>query len=82
MKNHENFSYLPESGNGYENGTLTADIVGEQAKLTRADLVIFQFPMHWFSVPAMLKGYFDRIFAPGFTHTFPNHIYDEGLMKV
>ena len=82
MKNNESFSYALEHGNGYQNCALTADIVSEQEKLSRADLVIFQFPMYWFSVPAILKGWFDRTFAAGFTFTFPDHIYDEGLMKV
>ena len=46
----------------------------EVAPLTRqlreADGIIFCFPHWWFSMPAMLKGYFDRVWAPGtaFTH--------------
>lgn len=31
----------------------------------RADGIIFCFPHWWFSMPAMLKGYFDRVWAPG-----------------
>jgi NAD(P)H dehydrogenase (quinone) len=39
-------------------------------QLRRADGIIFCFPHWWFSMPAMLKGYFDRVWAPGiaFTH--------------
>jgi putative NADPH-quinone reductase len=41
----------------------------EVAPLTRqlreADGIIFCFPHWWFSMPAMLKGYFDRVWAPG-----------------
>ncbi len=33
--------------------------------LRQADGVIFCFPHWWFSMPAMLKGYFDRVWAPG-----------------
>ncbi|QOZ25822.1 NAD(P)H-dependent oxidoreductase [Bradyrhizobium sp. CCBAU 51753] len=33
--------------------------------LRRADGIIFCFPHWWFSMPAMLKGYFDRVWAPG-----------------
>jgi putative NADPH-quinone reductase len=38
--------------------------------LRRIDGVIFCFPHWWFGMPAMLKGYFDRVWAPGiaFTH--------------
>uniref|UniRef100_A0A8C5DTU9 Flavodoxin-like fold domain-containing protein n=1 Tax=Gouania willdenowi TaxID=441366 RepID=A0A8C5DTU9_GOUWI len=38
---------------------LSSDIVKEQSKLKKVDLVIFQFPMYWFSVPAILKGWID-----------------------
>jgi NAD(P)H dehydrogenase (quinone) len=35
------------------------------ADLRRADGIVFCFPQWWFSPPAMLKGYFDRVWAPG-----------------
>ncbi|MGO8916385.1 MAG: NAD(P)H-dependent oxidoreductase [Stellaceae bacterium] len=35
------------------------------ALLRRVDGVIFCFPHWWFAMPAMLKGYFDRVWAPG-----------------
>ena len=31
----------------------------------RADGIVFCFPHWWFSMPAMIKGYFDRVWAPG-----------------
>lgn len=44
------------------------DIKLEQEKLLRADLIIFQFPLWWYSVPAPLKGYIDRVFTVGFAY--------------
>ncbi|MBR0697495.1 NAD(P)H-dependent oxidoreductase [Bradyrhizobium lablabi] len=35
------------------------------ADLRRADGIIFCFPHWWFSMPATIKGYFDRVWAPG-----------------
>jgi NAD(P)H dehydrogenase (quinone) len=35
------------------------------AVLRRVDGVIFCFPQWWFSLPAVLKGYFDRVWGPG-----------------
>ncbi|HIY65809.1 MAG TPA: NAD(P)H-dependent oxidoreductase [Candidatus Agrococcus pullicola] len=43
-----------------------ADIVREQEKLHRADAVVIQFPMWWYGMPAILKGWFDRVFVSGF----------------
>ena len=51
-----------------EGGSLTADVLAEQAKLARADAVIFQIPLWWFGVPAMLKGWFDRVLSNGFAY--------------
>src|SRR5258706_3137274 len=33
--------------------------------LRRADGIVFCFPTWWFSLPAILKGYFDRVWVPG-----------------
>jgi NAD(P)H dehydrogenase (quinone) len=50
-------------------GTFTDDIKEEQEKLRWAELLIFQFPFWWFSMPAPLKGYFDRVFSVGFAYS-------------
>lgn len=49
-----------------EHGQLTEDIRREQEKLKWCDLLILQFPLWWFSVPAILKGWFDRVLTKGF----------------
>lgn len=50
----------------YDNDALTKDILIEQEKLRWCDLLILQFPFWWFSVPAILKGWLDRVLAKGF----------------
>lgn len=45
---------------------LPADIAGEQRKLRDADAVVLQFPLWWYGMPAILKGWFDRVFHSGF----------------
>ncbi|MEU5001231.1 NAD(P)H-dependent oxidoreductase [Streptomyces sp. NPDC021622] len=45
---------------------LSSDIAAEQEKVRWSDAVILQFPMWWFSVPAILKGWIDRVFTSGF----------------
>jgi len=50
------------------NQTYAADIVREQRFLEEADLIIFQFPLWWYSMPALLKGYVDRVFSMGWAY--------------
>lgn len=63
-----------------ELGTLAPDIVAEQQKLLAADLVILQFPLWWFSMPAILKGWVDRVMAMGFAYGGGMR-YDQGGLK-
>ncbi|WP_134088608.1 NAD(P)H-dependent oxidoreductase [Olivibacter sp. XZL3] len=48
-----------------EHDGFAPDIKTEQDKLEWCDLMIWQFPLWWFSVPAILKGWTDRVFAAG-----------------
>jgi NAD(P)H dehydrogenase (quinone) len=61
-------SYARESKHGYETRTQSPDIAAEQEKLIWSDAIIFQFPMWWFSAPAILKGWVERVFAYGFAY--------------
>ena len=49
-------------------GTLSVDIQTEHDKLDWADAVIVQFPLWWYGMPAILKGWFDRVFVKGFAY--------------
>ena len=50
----------------YFGGAYPEEGVAELVRqLRQADGIIFCFPHWWFSMPAMLKGYFDRVWAPG-----------------
>jgi NAD(P)H dehydrogenase (quinone) len=82
------FSPSADSRRSFNEGTQTADVAAEQDKLRRADLVIFQFPMWWFSMPAIMKGWFDRVYANGFAYGVGEHSekrwgkrYGEGAFK-
>ncbi|KAH7078936.1 flavoprotein-like protein [Paraphoma chrysanthemicola] len=56
------------SFSSYASGTLTEDVKKEQSKLVWADFVILIFPIWWFSFPAILKGWVDRVFAKNFAY--------------
>jgi NAD(P)H dehydrogenase (quinone) len=57
----------------FERGTQSKDIVLEQKKLHWADTVILQFPLWWFSMPAILKGWVERVYAYGFAYGVGEH---------
>ncbi|MFJ8686526.1 NAD(P)H-dependent oxidoreductase [Micromonospora wenchangensis] len=59
---------VPSSGGAYDAGALTPDVTAEQEKLLWADTVILQFPMWWYTMPAILKGWVDRVFSFHFAY--------------
>jgi glutathione-regulated potassium-efflux system ancillary protein KefF len=44
------------------------DITAEQAALTRAHLTVWLHPLYWYSVPGMMKHYFDKVLALGWAY--------------
>jgi len=72
--------YSLEQRHGWEAGTLAPDIVAEVEKLLSADLLIFSFPVFWFSVPAMLKGWIDRVLLSGVCFG-GRRFYDRGNLR-
>jgi NAD(P)H dehydrogenase (quinone) len=48
-----------------EEGTLDAAVREHLDRLLAADLLVLSFPMWWFSLPAVLKGWVDRVFVMG-----------------
>lgn len=52
---------------GYRARTeLEPDLLDAQEKIKWADHLVFIYPVWWGSVPAILKGFIDRVFLPGF----------------
>ncbi|XP_068184517.1 ribosyldihydronicotinamide dehydrogenase [quinone]-like [Antennarius striatus] len=80
LKDADNFSYADETKRAWEAGNLCPEITEEQRKLTEADLVIFQFPMYWFTVPAILKGWIDRVLTLGYAFSYEKR-YSKGVFK-
>lgn len=57
--------YALEQRHAHGQQALADDIASELDKLLWADLVIFNFPLFWCSVPAILKGWIDRVLVSG-----------------
>ncbi|XP_057610028.1 NAD(P)H dehydrogenase [quinone] 1-like isoform X2 [Chionomys nivalis] len=80
LKDPQNFQYAFETALAHKEGRLSPDIVAEQKKLEAADLLIFQFPLYWFGVPAIMKGWFERVFVREFAYTYAT-MYDHGPFR-
>jgi NAD(P)H dehydrogenase (quinone) len=47
-----------------------ADVLEEQGKIARAAALAFVYPLWWSDCPAMLKGWFDRVWAYGYAYRY------------
>jgi NAD(P)H dehydrogenase (quinone) len=61
-------------------GETPADVQGYQNDILWADKLVFIFPVWWWSYPAVLKGWIDRVFLHGFAYVF-NESGVKGLLK-
>lgn len=44
------------------------DIAVEQARVARADAICLAFPLFWWGMPSMMKGWTDRVFSWGWAY--------------
>jgi len=63
--NPEYLNLALEQRHNVASQSLSPDIQQALDRLMAADLLVFTFPLYWFSVPAILKGWFDRVFVSG-----------------
>lgn len=75
----ERLVFSVEQRAAFESGSTAPDIAAEHEKITWADHIIFQFPMWYYGLPAILKGWFDRVLSEGFAHA-PPRWFDDGPM--
>lgn len=80
VANPDYFKPQAEEQFASDNDGFSPVIAAELAKLEAADLMIWQFPLWWFGLPAILKGWVDRVFAMGRVYG-GGRIYDSGLFK-
>ena len=74
--NPDYLNYALEQRHASKQQALTDDIQAEVEKVQKADLLILSFPMYWMSMPALLKGWIDRVFVSGIFYggkRFYNH---------
>jgi NAD(P)H dehydrogenase (quinone) len=81
LSNPDYFKYQAEQVHAFHNDLFSPELKPEMEKLLKADVVIFNFPLWWFSLPAILKGWVDRVFAMGFCYGAGKGVYNEGTFK-
>lgn len=72
--------YALEQRHAYDTDTLAPDIKAEIAKLLWCDVLVLNFPVFWFSTPAILKGWIDRVLISGLVYG-GKRFYDRGGLK-
>lgn len=80
IKDPEYFKQQSEEVFAVANNGFAADIQVEMEKLFWADVLIFQFPMWWYGMPAILKGWVDRVLAMGAVYG-NSQWYDKGKLS-
>jgi NAD(P)H dehydrogenase (quinone) len=69
-----------EETHAAEHGGFASDIAAEMRKVEACDLMIWQFPLWWFGLPAILKGWADRVLAMGWAYG-GGRLYEKGVFR-
>ncbi|GAB1600010.1 NAD(P)H dehydrogenase [quinone] 1-like [Argonauta hians] len=78
----DHIRYSSAASEAYATKSLAPYIQDEIDKVTWADLIYFQFPIYWYSMPAILKGWFEKVLVCGFAFDIRHGgILDNGLLK-
>lgn len=75
--------FNPNLRYGYRQRTeLEPDLLTAIDKIKAADHLVWVFPMWWYGVPAIMKGFIDRTFLPGITYQpVDGKAFPEKLLK-
>lgn len=63
-------------------GTLPADIPPMHKRVENADQLAFVFPVYWWSMPALMKGWIDRVFTGGWAYQYGDGVEDRGKAEL
>lgn len=78
-----NLNFNPNLKFGYQKRTdLEPDLVESWEKIKRADHLVWLHPVWWGGLPAITKGFIDRLFLPGMTFQYrENSVWWDKLLK-
>ncbi len=75
------YKYASEQIHASKNDGFTPELKKEMELLLSADVLIFNFPLWWFGMPAVLKGWVDRVLAYGFAYGGDYGFFDKGRFR-
>ena len=52
----------------FRGAAVPGDVAAEQERIERADALTLIFPLFWYGMPAMTKGWFDRVWSFGWAY--------------
>lgn len=52
----------------FEDKPMPDDVLREQARIEKCDAICFAFPLYWYGMPAMMKGWLDRVWSWGWAY--------------
>ena len=83
LLNIADLQFNPNLAFGYRKiSELEPDLLEAIDKIKSADHLVWLFPMWWYSMPALMKGFIDRIFLPGtFFKYQPGKLFPKRLLK-
>ncbi len=81
--NLADLKFNPILNSGYRERTeLEPDLLNIQQMIMDSDHLVFVYPTWWGTYPALLKGFIDRVFLPGFAFRYrENSVFWDKLLK-
>lgn len=81
VANIETFNYKIEQAYAARGGGFSKEIQESIDALTRCDILILNFPLWLGGMPAVLKGWMDKVLAYGVSHGGQKGIFEQGGMR-
>lgn len=78
--NPDRFDQQVEERFASSNDGFSAELQNEMDRLASCDILVLQFPIWWLGMPAIMKGWIDRVFAVGRTYG-GGRWFDQGMMR-
>ncbi|MGI6878875.1 NAD(P)H-dependent oxidoreductase [Microbacterium sp. gxy059] len=70
--------FIPDDHAHIWGGPVPPGIADMHRRVERADRLAFVFPVYWWSMPALMKGWIERVFTVGWAYQYGSSVTDRG----